>query len=230
MELVLVIIGLAGSYLLGSLPFGLLIVKISSGKDLRDVESGRTGGTNAMRAAGVVAGGLTALMDMLKGAAAVWLVRSLQPGLVWLEIAAPLAAIMGHNYSIFLIEKISGGRLHLRGGAGGAPCVGGAFGLWPMSLLITLPLLAAIWYGVGYASVTTMSAAFLAVVIFAVRASLGLNPWIYVLYGVFAELILLWALRPNLRRLAAGSERLVGWRARRKKGKNSYSNNPGYNK
>lgn len=227
MDFGLIIIGLAGSYLLGSLPFGLLFVKLTIGKDLRDIESGRTGGTNAMRAAGLLPGILTAVMDVVKAAAAVWLVRGLQPGLVWLEVAAPLAAIMGHNYSIFLIEKISGGRLHLRGGAGGAPCVGGAFALWPPSLLIMLPLLGAIWYGIGYASVTTMSAALLAIFIFAVRASEGLSPWIYVLYGVFAELILLWALRPNLKRLAEGKERLHGWRARQRQQKRNLSDNPG---
>ncbi|RPH71086.1 glycerol-3-phosphate acyltransferase [bacterium] len=227
MDIGLIVIGLIGSYLLGSLPFGLLIVKLSTGKDLRDVESGRTGGTNAMRAAGFLVGLLTATLDMLKGAAAVLLVRNLLPGLVWVEVAAPLAAIMGHNYSIFLIEKLSGGKLHLGGGAGGAPCVGGAFGLWPPSLFITLPLLGAVWYGVGYASVATMSAALAAIVIFAIRASLGLSPWVYILYGVFAELILLWALRPNLRRLAAGNERLVGWRARRRDKKNKLSDNPG---
>ncbi len=227
MDIGLIIIGLAGSYLLGSIPFGLLIVKLTNGKDLRDVESGRTGGTNAMRAAGLLPGIFTAIMDVIKAAGAVWLVRALVPGLTWLEVAAPLAAIMGHNYSIFLLEKYSGGRLHLRGGAGGAPCVGGIFGLWPPSLLIILPLLGAIWYGIGYASVTTISAALLAIVVFAIRASLGLSPWIYVLYGVFAELIILWALRPNLRRLADGSERLHGWRARLQDQKRKLSNNPG---
>jgi glycerol-3-phosphate acyltransferase PlsY len=134
---------------------------------------------------------------------------------------------MGHNYSIFLIEKYTNGRLHLRGGAGGAPCVGGLFGLWPPALLITLPLLGAVWYGIGYASLTTISAALIAIIIFAVRASLGLSPWVYMLYGVFALLIVLWALRPNLRRLVEGKERLHGWRARQQEQKRRLSDNPG---
>jgi len=45
---------------------------------------------------------------------------------------------------------------------------------------------------------------------------MGVSPWQYILYGVFAEIILLWALRPNIRRLLNGTERLIGWRARRK--------------
>ena len=54
------------SYLIGSIPFGLIIVKIVTGKDIRSIESGRTGGTNVMRAAGVLSGVITGLMDVLK--------------------------------------------------------------------------------------------------------------------------------------------------------------------
>ncbi len=204
------------SYLLGSIPFGLLIVKLKTGKDIRMVESGRTGGTNVMRAAGFWSGLLTAILDILKGACAVWLARAVGGG-VWIEIMAPLAAILGHNYSIFLIERTDDGRLRLRGGAGGAPSVGGAFGLWAPSILIIFPVGLLIFFGVGYASVTTMSAALIAMVIFAVRTWLGLSPWQYILYGVLAEILLMWALRPNIKRLLAGNERLHGWRAKHRK-------------
>ena len=101
-------------YLLGSIPFGLLIVKIKTGKDLRSVESGRTGGTNAMRAAGFSAGLLTATMDVLKGAAAVWLAQALNPESNLIHILAPIAAILGHNYSIFLVERDKNGQWHFR--------------------------------------------------------------------------------------------------------------------
>jgi len=211
------------SYLLGSIPMGLLMVKLSTGKDIRTVESGRTGGTNAMRAAGFWVGLGTAILDVLKAAASVWLARWLLPGRVWVEVLAPIMAIIGHNYSIFLIERKEDGTLRLRGGAGGAPTVGGALGLWPPSLLIIVPVGALILYFVGYASVTTMSVALLAVIIFAVRAWLGASPWAYVLYGIMAEFLLIWALRPNIRRLLQGNERLVGYRARRKKAQSPYS-------
>ncbi len=62
-----------------------------------------------------------------------------------------------------------------------------------------------------------MSIPLIAVIVFAIRASLGLSPWVYVLYGVFAEIVLVWALRPNIKRLINGTERLVGWRAKRAK-------------
>jgi glycerol-3-phosphate acyltransferase PlsY len=203
------------SYLIGAIPFGFMLVKWITGRDIRRVESGRTGGTNAMRAAGLGAGLLTAGMDVLKGAGAVWLAREFAPGFTWLEVLAPVMAILGHNYSIFLLEKDENNRLRLRGGAGGAACVGGALGLWPPSVLILVPMAGAIWYGIGYASVTTMSIALMAALIFAWRAAAGASPWLYVLYGVLAEILLIWALRPNIRRLREGTERVHGWRAKR---------------
>ena len=223
MQVVLTIVVIICSYLLGSIPTGVLLVKLISGKDVRKIESGRTGGTNAMRAAGVWAGLGTAVFDALKGAACVWLARGLVPGAIWLEVLAPVLSIIGHNYSIFLVERGENGRVRLRGGAGGAPATGGAFALWPPILLFILPLAALIFYFVGYASVTTMSVAVIATVIFAYRAWIGASPWGYVLYGLAAELVLMWALRPNIRRLLDGTERLVGFRAKRRKAKADYS-------
>jgi glycerol-3-phosphate acyltransferase PlsY len=212
------------AYLFGSIPFGLLIVKLKTGKDIREVESGRTGGTNAMRAAGFWAGFATAMLDILKGAGAVWLTAWLTPDSHWAHVVAPLAAIIGHNYSIFLPERNENGRLvGLSGGAGGAPSVGGAMGLWPGSILIILPLGMLTFFTLGIASVTTMAVAFFAIIIFAVRAAQGLMPWMNVFYGVGAEILLVWALRPNLKKLFEGNERVVkyslnGWlRARKEK-------------
>jgi glycerol-3-phosphate acyltransferase PlsY len=205
------------SYIIGSIPFGVLIVQLFSGKDIRKVESGRTGGTNAMRAAGVWAGFGTALLDMLKSASTVWMARAILPGYVWLEVLAPVLAILGHNYSIFLIERNEQGRLRFRGGAGGAPTVGGAVGLWLPSILIILPLGVLIWFGIGYASVATLSAALIASLVFLYKALANGFPWQYVVYGLLAELLLIWALRPNIQRLIEGKERMIGWRARRLK-------------
>jgi acyl phosphate:glycerol-3-phosphate acyltransferase len=211
------------AYLFGSIPFGLLIVKLKTGKDIREVESGRTGGTNAMRAAGFWAGFATAMLDILKGFGSVWLARYITPD-HWVHVIAPLAAIIGHNYSIFLPVKDENGKwIGLSGGAGGAPSVGGAMGLWPGSILIILPLGALTFFTIGIASITTMAVALFAIVIFAIRAAQGLMPWIDVLYGVGAEILLMWALRPNLKKLFEGNERIVkyslnGWlRARKEK-------------
>lgn len=210
------------AYLLGSIPFGWVIVKLTTGRDVRQVESGRTGGTNVWRAAGLLAGFFTALFDMLKGAAAVWVVRWLAPDssplFHWVEVAAPLLAVLGHNYSIYMIERHEHtGQLRLRGGAGGAPSLGGAFGLWAPAGLIILPLGILVYFLVGYASVTTMSIAIFATIIFTIKAILGDLPWQYIAYGIIAEVMVVWALRPNLERLRQGTERMHGLRVWLKK-------------
>lgn len=197
------------AYVIGSVPFGLLIVKLRTGKDIREIASGRTGGTNAMRAAGVGAGLFTAIFDILKGASAVWIAQAVSPHHL-IHVLAPVAAILGHNYSVFLPDFDENRRFKgLRGGAGGAPTVGGAFGLWPVSLAIILPLGVVVFFTLGYASITTMSVALFAIIVFAVRTANGF-PWTDVLYGVLAEILLLWALRPNIKNLLAGNERVVG--------------------
>ena len=205
------------SYVIGSIPFGWLIVKLKTGKDIRAVESGRTGGTNAMRAAGFLAGLLTAIMDILKGTLAVWVAKTVFPDIHLLHVLAPVAAIIGHNYSIFVPERNEQGRIvRLRGGAGGAPALGGAIGLWGPSFFIIFPLGALVFFTLGIASITTMSVAFFTTVLFAVRAWLGLMPWVDVAYGLLAEFLLIWALRPNIQKLISGKERIVrqslnGW-------------------
>lgn len=204
------------SYIIGSIPFGWIIVWLTTRKDVRTVASGRTGGTNVMRAAGFGAGLATAILDILKGASTVWLARAVTDN-PWIHVLAPLAAIVGHNYSIFLMERKENGGFRLRGGAGGAPCAGGAFGLWPWTLAVIIPLGALIFFGVGYASITTMSVALITMLVFLVRAIQGLSPWQYVLYGVIAEGLLLWALRPNIQALREGRERFHGWRPWQKK-------------
>lgn len=197
------------AYILGSIPFGFLIVKLRTGQDIRQIASGRTGGTNAMRAAGFWAGLFTAIFDIFKGAGAVWIAQALSPSHHIIHVLAPVTAILGHNYSIFLPDFDENRRFKgLRGGAGGAPSVGGAFGLWPVSLAIIFPLGVLVFFTLGYASVTTMSVALFAIIIFAVRAVNGF-PWIDVLYGVLAEILLIWALRPNIKNLLAGTERVV---------------------
>lgn len=201
------------SYIIGSIPFGWVFVWLFTGKDVRTIESGRTGGTNAMRAAGFFAGLLTAAGDTLKGVATGWIAGWLTPELAWVRVVAALLAIMGHNYSVFLIEKRSKGGIRMRGGAGGAPAFGGAIALWPEAGLIIFPLAGLVYLLVGYASVTTMSVAVFSILLFTLRAVIGASPWIYVAYGFGALIIVTLALRPNLERLRSGTERVVGLRA-----------------
>jgi glycerol-3-phosphate acyltransferase PlsY len=211
-------------YIIGSIPFGMLIVKFKTGKDLREIESGRTGGTNTVRAAGFWAGLLTAILDILKGAGAVWLAKTFSPDNQLIHVLAPVCAILGHNYSIFLLNRGVDGKLRFHGGAGGAPALGGAVGLWLPMFPIVFGAGALIWFTVGIASVTTMAIALIVTIIFAVRAYLGYQSPVDILYGILALFLLVWALRPNIRKLIEGKERVVkfslnGWLRARKEAK-----------
>lgn len=206
------VLAIAASYLLGSVPTGLLIARAAKGVDVRRLHSGRTGGTNVARSAGFWAGVGTGIGDVLKGAAAVWLVRWLTGGAAWAEAAAGALAVLGHNHSIFLLER-AGGRLRLGGGAGGAPTMGAAVGLWAPSALWIVPAALIVLFVVGYASLATLSVGLLGLLTFTARALTGSGPWEHAAFGAAASLLLLLALRPNIRRLAAGQERVVGLRA-----------------
>ncbi len=134
---------------------------------------------------------------------------------------AGLAAILGHNYSIFLAERDDKGRLRLRGGAGAMPALGGAVGLWAWTFPIVFVAGALVLFTIGMASVATLTVGLAIIVLFAVRASMDLMPWVNVIYGLIAELILIWALRPNIQKVFAGTERVIsislaGWLRSRK--------------
>jgi glycerol-3-phosphate acyltransferase PlsY len=209
-----VILALVAGYLLGCIPTGYLLVRWRTGGDVREENSGRVGGTNVMRSAGFAAGLLTAIGDMAKAWLAVGLAQWLLPSVPFVHVAAGLLSIVGHNYNVMLIHRQQG-RWLLGGGAGGAPTVGAAVGLWAPAGLIIVPLAALVLLLVGYASVATISVGLAAIAIFAWRGMAGTSPMPYVLLGVGAEIMLLWSLRPNIRRLLAGQERLIGLRARR---------------
>lgn len=213
-EVIKIIGVLVVAYLSGSIPWGLIIVRLRTGKDIREFESGRTGGTNVGRVAGFWAGALTAFLDGAKGTIPVWLAIWLLPDLPITHAISGFLAVIGHNYSIFLMESHNG-RIRLRGGAGGATVVGASFGLWWPSIIIVVPLGLFILLIVGYASVATMSVGFVSTLVFLIRAILGLSPWAYILYGILATFALVWALRPNIVRLRNGTERIVGIRAKR---------------
>lgn len=109
-----------------------------------------------------------------------------------------------------MMERDENGKMKFRGGAGGAPALGGAMGLWLPMFPIAFGIGALIWFTIGIASLTTMAIGLVVIIIFAVRAYLGLQNPIDVSYGIVAELLLIWALRPNIKKLLAGNERVIG--------------------
>jgi glycerol-3-phosphate acyltransferase PlsY len=193
------------AYLIGSIPSGILIVKIFSGKDIREVGSGRTGGTNAMRAAGLAAGVLTAFSDVFKGFLAVYVIRLIIPDSHILEALCAVAAVAGHNWPIFL---------RFKGGAGTSPNLGAAVAFWPITGLMLIPFGAIVLFGTGYASVTSTVISFAIIVIFVMRTVFANQPPEYIGYAIGAFLLVAIALAPNYRRLISGTERIVGPRAK----------------
>jgi glycerol-3-phosphate acyltransferase PlsY len=141
----------AVAYLLGSVPFGYLLVKyfFTGGEDIREVGSGGTGATNVARRAGAAAGLLTYVFDVAKGVAAVTLMRSVAADDYFWIGAAALAAIIGHIFPIFLGFK---------GGKGVATGVGVYVVLGPYSVLATLVLWLIIVYFTRYVSLASVIA------------------------------------------------------------------------
>lgn len=208
-----VILAALMGYFWGAIPFGFLFVKWTKNVDLRDVGSGRTGGTNSMRAAGPVVGAITGVSDVLKGACAIWFIRWLFGGhfgeaLPWIEILAGAMTIVGHNWSIFL---------KFRGGAGTGPNVGWATAIWwpmfPIGIVVVVGMLLA----TGMASVASLTMAIVIPIVFAIRYFTGADATLaYVIGGVITAVIVTWSLRPNIKRLLDGTERVVGPAAKRR--------------
>ena len=126
-----VVVGM--SYMLGSIPSGYLVARMLAGKDLLRSGTGNLGGLNAARVAGLPAGLLTAALDIAKGALAVHLARILAPG-SWAPLLAGLAAVVGHNWMLFLGTK--------GGGKGLATSTGAMLLLLPVVIPIAAGLMA----------------------------------------------------------------------------------------
>ena len=205
-------------YLLGAIPFGFIFVKATKHVDLRDFGSGRTGGTNAFRAAGVPIGVLTSIFDVLKGACAVWAVGALfgdsvsADWLPWIEVTAGVLSVVGHNWSVYIGWK---------GGAGTGPNVGWAGAIWFPIVPVAVITVAGILVGLGIASIASLAMAFAVPITFTVLYLAGVDPYdttlAYIAGGLAGAAVIAWSLRPNIRRLLAGNERLVGPRSKRQK-------------
>jgi glycerol-3-phosphate acyltransferase PlsY len=213
---VLTVVCIFLGYILGSIPSGVWIVRIFTGRDIRNIGSGRTGGTNAMRAGGSLAGVATGVLDVLKSFLAIQLCRWILPGNYLVEALTGITAVLGHNYSMFLVEWKESriGKIPIfHGGAGGAPTLGAAAAFWFPSLLIVLPVGILVFIFIGYASVTTLVGGFTVLIIFIIRGTLGYSSKWFAVFGGVTLLMLAWSLRPNIDRLIHGTERLVGVRA-----------------
>jgi glycerol-3-phosphate acyltransferase PlsY len=186
------------AYLLGSIPFGLLIVKAQGGPDIREIGSGNIGAANVTREAGRVAGILTLLLDAGKGCLAVWLAAHYTSGNIrWMMVAA-VSAVVGHMFPIWLGFK---------GGKGVATGLGVFLPIcWQaVAAGIVLWLLVVIFW--RYSSLGSISAAVALPLFVYLLYAPGHAPPEFVTFGtVVISVLVLIKHRPNIARLVAGEE------------------------
>jgi glycerol-3-phosphate acyltransferase PlsY len=191
-------------YLLGAIPFGLIVGRLMRGIDLRDYGSHRTGATNALRTLGLRAAALVFLLDVGKGVAAVVLARLLfadDPLVEWAAAIAGFAAIVGHNWSVFI--RFTGGR-------GVATSAGGLGAMSPWTILIVAPIVIGIIWRTRYVSLGSITGGLLAPVITAVLWAVGAASVPAIAYAAASGLLVTAAHGDNIARLRAGTERKIG--------------------
>ncbi|RMH44781.1 MAG: glycerol-3-phosphate 1-O-acyltransferase [Alphaproteobacteria bacterium] len=191
----LVLVGVL-SYLLGSVPFGLVMARLFGLGDIRKIGSGNIGATNVLRTGNRLAAFLTLVLDAGKGAISVLLARSLVAEDA--AILAGLAAFVGHIYPIWL---------RFRGGKGVATFIGTVLALSPGLGAAA----AATWLFVAALSRRSSLAALMAAATFPIWSILGGRPDLVLVGTIFAALIF-WRHRENIRRLRDGSEPRIGRR------------------
>lgn len=186
------------AYLIGSIPFALLLARRFGAADLRRIGSGNLGAANVMRASGVTAGLLVVALDMSKGAASVWLAARDSAGAA-LPAAAGFAAIIGHIYPLWL---------RFRGGKGVATACGVFAVLTPLALTPALAVFVAVVWLTKYISLGSVVAS---IVLAPLAYALG-SPAPSVLAAAGAGAIIVFRHRSNVLRLRTGTERRLGVR------------------
>lgn len=188
---------IAAGYLLGSIPFGVILTRLFGAGDLRQIGSGSTGATNVLRTGRKGLAAATVLLDGAKGAVAVLLARHFAPELGDVgAMAAGAAAVIGHCYPVWL---------KFRGGKGVATLLGLYLALaWPIGLVF-----AVVWLAVVAVS-RISSLGGMAGVVAAPVAALAFGYPVYAIGLAGLALIALWRHRANIARLRAGTEPRIG--------------------
>jgi acyl phosphate:glycerol-3-phosphate acyltransferase len=204
-------------YLSGSVPFGLIVGRFATGRDIRNVGSGKIGTTNVLRMAGKKAAVLVLLLDIAKGALPVllaglifsssrltgqavtveWMVRGAQ-------VIAAITAIFGHNWSVFL---------RFKGGRGVATFLGGLLALyWPAAILAgaVMIIVGAISKYMSLGSIVGSVAAFIMLIAMYFFNSYSIDYLFYTMYAMLCASFIILMHRDNVGRLISGTERKLG--------------------
>lgn len=188
----------AAGYLIGSISFAVLLVRLKTGKDIRKEGSGNAGATNVLRAHGRTLGLLVALLDVAKGAAAVLLVRAVTAD-PRAAAAAALAAILGHVFPLYY---------GFRGGKGVATAVGAFLVLAPYPALACIGVFVAVVWLSRYVSLGSV----VAMTLLPIACGLFGAPLPTVMAAAGAAVLIVFKHLDNLKRLARGEERRLGRR------------------
>jgi glycerol-3-phosphate acyltransferase PlsY len=198
-DVVRLAVALVAGFLLGGIPFGIIVPRLIGGPDPRTIGSGRTGGANVSRAVGYRWALVSGLLDVAKGSAAVLLVIAIGGGVVP-QVAAALAAIVGHSRSPFI---------GFRGGRGVAPATGGALIIAPIILAVIFPVFVVTILVTRISSLGSLSASLIGgIAMVAVTAVAGLPPAYYI-YGVGVPGLIWLFHTDNIQRLLSGQERRI---------------------
>jgi len=191
---------IVAAYLIGSIPFGILVGRGLFGVDPREVGSGNIGTVNSMRALGRFGGALVLVGDVIKGIAPTLFASAYLHLDSWLVAATGLATIAGHNWSVFL--RFGGGK----GVATGLGVVGVL--AWQAALAFAVVWLATVLI-TRYASLASiLGSAAVPLAFIAVK-----SPVAYVVFGVVALVFVMWRHSANIQRLFAGNELKLGQRS-----------------
>lgn len=188
------------AYLLGSIPFGYIITKLSTGEDITKKGSGNIGATNVLRTQGFIFGIITLILDALKAALPVILMKNFSE-LEWLPALAGGTAIVGHCYSIFL---------KFRGGKAAASGLGAFIILTPIPTLIALVAFIIVMILFGFVSIGSMTASFVFVI--SIWSFYFLKKDIHLYTCIIATLLsilLVYRHKSNIENLIKGKEKKV---------------------
>ena len=200
------------AYLLGSIPFGLIIGKLKKGIDIRDYGSGKTGATNVMRTAGTKLGVLTLVLDVVKATGAVMLAKVIvgsssgiltigSMSLNWQHIAqvvAGLVALAGHTWPLFA---------KFRGGRGVTAYFGTLFAIFPPAGIFGAEIIAIAALHSRHMSMGSILGA-IATWCLMIPLTIAYSfPPIYLAYGLVATALLVYQHHDNIKRLQQGTER-----------------------
>ena len=192
-------------YLLGAIPFGVLVARVAGGRDPRTVGSQRTGATNIRRALGSGWALVVGALDLAKGlaAAAVGTLIGTAAGLApeWVAASGCLAAVVGHIRSVFI---------GFQGGRGVATAAGGFLVLVPLALVVVIPISGVVLAVTRYVSLASMVGAAGAPAVVALLWATDRASVADIAYAALVGILIIVAHADNIARLRAGTERRIG--------------------